>query len=114
MPTGTEICVPGVRNLHPAAQAVGRTHRNGAHHAITELLLNLEGQVRFGEGVGHVLELQGVIYLGHRITRELDVHHGADALNDRTLTHRHILNSIMPYTAAAPPTISDSSLVIAA
>src|SRR5690606_15526496 len=104
----------GVCNFHPAAQAVGRTHRDGTHHTVTELLLNLEGQICFGEGVGHVLELQGVIHLGHRFTRELNVHHGADALNDRTLTHRHILKSIIRYTAAAPPTISDSSLVIAA
>src|SRR5690606_40953930 len=93
---------------------LGRTQRDGTHHAVAELLLDLEGQASFGEGVGSVLELQGVIHLGHRFARELDVHHGADALNDRTLTHRHILKSIIRYTAAAPPKISDSSLVIAA
>jgi hypothetical protein len=82
--------LPVFGNLHAAAQTVGRTHGNGTHHAVTQLLLNFEGQAVFGQGVCHVLELQGVVNLGHRVARELDVHHGADALNDRTLTHRQI------------------------
>jgi hypothetical protein len=37
----------GVVDLHAATQAVGRTHGDGTHHAVTQLLLNLEGQAVF-------------------------------------------------------------------
>ncbi len=34
-----------------------------------------------------VLDPQGIIDLGHRITRKFDVDHGADTLNNFSLTH---------------------------
>ena len=42
-------CDPAAGGIHrhAAAQAVGRTHRNGTHDAVTELLLHFEGQTRF-------------------------------------------------------------------
>jgi hypothetical protein len=40
---------------HAAAQAVGRTQRDGAHDAVAELLLYFEGQTGFGvAGIGFV------------------------------------------------------------
>src|SRR5574343_371008 len=78
----------GVVDLHAAAQAVGRTHGDGTDHAVTQLLLNLKGQTVFGHTVGFGgIQLACVIDLGHRVARELDVHDGADALNNGTLTH---------------------------
>jgi hypothetical protein len=37
------------------------------------------------------IEQQRVIDVGHGLARELDIHHGANALNNVSLTHRHIL-----------------------
>ena len=39
----------GVRHLHAAAQAVGGAQRDAAHHAVAELLLDLEGEALFGQ-----------------------------------------------------------------
>src|SRR6185369_9214234 len=38
--------------LHAAAQAVGRSQRDAAHHAIAQLLLDFEGKALLGELVG--------------------------------------------------------------
>jgi hypothetical protein len=43
VPTGTVMGLP-VLNHHAAAQAVGRTQRNGTHHAVAQLLLNFQRQ----------------------------------------------------------------------
>jgi peptide chain release factor 1 len=78
----------GVRHLHPATQAVGRAHRDGAHDAIAQLLLHFEGQVLLGEGLGAVFdELQRVVDLRHVVARKLDVDHRADALDDPAFCH---------------------------
>ena len=45
-PTGTEIGAPVLLHLHAATQAVGRTHGDGAHDAVAQLLLHFEA-VRF-------------------------------------------------------------------
>ena len=50
-PTGTEIGAPVLRHLHAAAQAVGGAHRDRAHDAVAELLLDLEREALLGEGV---------------------------------------------------------------
>jgi hypothetical protein len=70
---------PVLRTIDAAAQAVGRAQRDGAHHAVAQLLLHFQGERR-------AIELQGVVDLGHLVARELHVHHRADALND--LAHR--------------------------
>jgi hypothetical protein len=41
LPTGTEIGAPVLLTMHAAAQAVGGAQRDGAHHAVAELLLRL-------------------------------------------------------------------------
>ena len=48
---------PGIVDTDPALQAVGGTHRDGAHHPVPDLLLDLEGQA--------VLDLERVVDLGH-------------------------------------------------
>ena len=93
-----------------ATQTVGRTHGDGTDHAVTQLLLNFERQTRFEH-------LQCVIDLRHGIARELHVNNRANDLNDFALAHYRFLKIYRlpaPYTAAAPATISESSVVIAA
>ena len=75
--------VAGVADLHAALQAVGRTHRDRADHAVAELLLDLERQALLDELVaGVLLQHQRVVDVRHRVARELDVDDRADALND--------------------------------
>jgi hypothetical protein len=115
----------GVVDHVAAAQSVGRAQRDGAHDAVTQLLLHFQRQRR-------AVHLERVVHLGHLVAREFDVDHRANALNNlalnacvirlshlvcsnqlicksriRPVIHRH-------QTAAAPATISESSLVIAA
>ncbi|MCY1304057.1 hypothetical protein D9M70_537940 [compost metagenome] len=61
-----------------AAQAVGRTQRNRADHAVAELLLDFERQCA-------AFELEGVVDLGHLVAREFHVDHSANTLNDLAL-----------------------------
>jgi hypothetical protein len=94
-PTGTEIGAFGVVDLHAAAQAVGRSHGDRTHDPVAQLLLYFEHQVGFAAGVLFgLVEQQRIVDLGHRIARELDIHHGADTLNNVSLTHRRILNRL--------------------
>ena len=79
-PTGTEIALAGARHVEPAAQAFGRAHRDGAHDAVAQLLLHLEGQV-------HIIELERVIDLGDLIAREFHVDDRADDLYDFSAGH---------------------------
>src|SRR5260370_36546272 len=96
----------GSGRLHgeAALQPFRRAHGDGAHHAVAQLLLHLERQV-------HVLELERLVDLGDGFARKLDVDDGADDLGDPSLGSGH---GTFPQTAAAPPTISESSFVIAA
>src|SRR5690606_34674109 len=113
---------------------VGRAQRDGADHAVAELLLHFQRD--FG-----VVHLQCVIDVRDRVPRELDVNDGTDDLDDLALAHCGFLElsdaacrsgvsrdscdlpvgrgrgrSYMDWgqTAAAPPTISEISWVIAA
>jgi hypothetical protein len=74
-------------DCHAAAQAVGGTHGDGAHHAVAELLLHFEGQPCFSSGCTRVCQLQGFVHLGHLVARKFDVDHGTDTLNDLSLIH---------------------------
>src|SRR2546430_2989565 len=75
-----------------------------SHHTVPQLLLHLERQV-------HVLELERLVDPGDGFARKLDVDDGTDDLGDPSLWSGH---GSFPQTAAAPPTISESSFVIAA
>ncbi len=82
----------GALHLHAAAQAVGRAHGNGADNAVTELLLDLEGQAFFGHATTGLVEDEGVVDFRHAFAGELDVHHGTNALNDVSAAHGLFLN----------------------
>jgi hypothetical protein len=74
-------------HLHAAAQAVGGAERDGAHHAVAELLLDLEREAFLGERVGRVvLEDERFVDSGQGLAVELDVGDRADALDDGALT----------------------------
>ncbi|OQB99652.1 MAG: hypothetical protein BWX79_03077 [Alphaproteobacteria bacterium ADurb.Bin100] len=68
----------GVEHRQSAAQAVGRTQRDGTYHAVTQLLLHFQGQRR-------AFHLERVIHLGHAVARKFHVHHGANTLNNFSL-----------------------------
>jgi hypothetical protein len=87
LPTGTVMAAPVLLHHQAAAQTVGRAQRDGADDAVTQLLLHFQRQ-------RSAFELQGVIHLGHVVARELDVHHGADTLNDLSLRQR---SSVLVY-----------------
>ena len=77
----------GIGHRHAATQAIGRAKCDGTHDAVAELLLHLEGQADLGQTGTGVFQHQRVIDPGHRVARELDVNHRADALNDMALLH---------------------------
>ncbi len=133
----------GVVGNEAALESVGGAQCDGAHHAVTELLLHLEGD-------SHAVDAECVEDLRHRIARKFDVDNGADDLYDFALVHwmelhgsvqilrngnwesgvgngeirskaRGFVDSLfsiphsrLNHTAAAPPTISEISWVIAA
>ena len=75
-------------DLHAALQTFRRAHGDGTNHAVAELLLDFEGEAGFGQGVALILfEDEGFVNLRHLTAGELDVHHGADNLNDLSDTH---------------------------
>ena len=79
---------------HQAAlQAVRRTQRNGTDDAVTQLLLHFQSQ-------GRAFQLQGVVHLGHLVTWELHVHHGADTLNNLAL---YLSHSLLQYVCLLKP-----------
>ena len=76
----------GVGHCEAALQSFARTHGDGAHDAVAELLLHFEREV-------DVFELQRVIDLGDLIARELHVDDGADDLDDFAGSHFPRLDS---------------------
>ena len=82
--------VAGVAHLGAADEAVGRLHRDGAHHVVADVLGDLEGQGAVAATLLALAEVdvdvQRVVELGHRLDGELDVDdragdagHAADA-----------------------------------
>ena len=69
----------GVVDADASLQPVGRAHRDGAHHAVPDLLLDLEREA--------VLDLERVVDLGHRVARELHVNDGSDDFDDISRAH---------------------------
>jgi peptide chain release factor 1 len=85
----------GRLHLHAPAQAVGGAKRDAAHHTVAELLLDLEGQPFLDQAArGAVLKDEGVVDVGHRLARELDVGNRADALNDGALCLGHRVSGL--------------------
>ena len=119
-PTGTVIGAAGVAHLGAADQAVGRLHRDGAHHVVAQVLGDLEGQRLLAAGQVDV-DVQGVEHLGHGVARELGVDDRADDPDhadpwpSRVSTGgSHHTSLPAAASAFAPPTISLISWVIAA
>jgi len=53
--------------------------------------LHFEGQALLGErSFVAVIQHQRVVDLRHRVARELNVHHGADALHDISVCDTHL------------------------
>jgi len=102
----------GIGDTEAPGHTLGRTHGDGAHHAVTELLLHLQGKTLVVHG-------QCVIDLGHAFAGKLHIDDGADDLHDTSATHslssrNGCCCARRRQTAAAPLTISESSWVIAA
>ena len=70
----------GVGDHHAAAHAVAGAQRDGAHAAVTQLLLHFERQFA-------AVHFERVIHVRHLIARKLHVDNGADTLNDFSLGH---------------------------
>ena len=79
-PTGTAMGCTGVDDVEAAGEAFGRTHRDGAHHAVAELLLDFEGQ----PAVRHA---ECVVHLRHAVALELDVDDGPDDRDNAAIAH---------------------------
>ena len=74
-----------IGNFQTALQALGGTHRNGANHAVAQLLLNFQG------GFGRAHYFQRVVDARYAVAWKFHVDNGADDLNDTSATHSWIL-----------------------
>ena len=70
----------GVGDFQTALESVGRSERNRPDHTIAELLLHLEHDLA-------LVDDQGAVDVRYVFTREFNVDHGADNLDNRTLAH---------------------------
>jgi hypothetical protein len=80
LPTGTEMACTGVADIQATLETFGRTHCNGTHHAVAQLLLNFQSGF-------NALNFQCVVNIRHAFTREFHVDYSADDLNDTSATH---------------------------
>ncbi len=72
----------GVGDLHAALESFGRTHGDGAHESVAEVLLDFEGQLR-GNADDIVFDFQRVVDFRQVAgIGEVHVNDGADDLND--------------------------------
>ena len=74
------VGITGIQHRDTALEAVCRAHGDGTYHAVTELLLHLEGQAR-------CFNLQGIVHLRYAVAGELHVDHRADDFNNVACTH---------------------------
>ena len=80
----------GVLDGSAADQAVGRLHRDRAHHVVADVLLDLEGEGLGLAAVGDV-DVQREVDLRHRLGRELHVDDRADDPGDATSPGRGLV-----------------------
>src|ERR1039458_1094677 len=76
----------GVGDLVAALETFGGAHGDGAHPVVAEVLLHFEGQLGLAVSGHFIFEGQRVVNCG-KLSRELDVHNGADDLNDFAFAH---------------------------
>ena len=96
--------VARVGHAHSSTQPIRGPHRNGAHHAIADLLLHLQGQTLFGDGAIVILDHQRIVDFWYLVTRKLNVHHRTNTLNNFPLTHLMVPH----FNIHTVPTIIDS------
>src|SRR5215211_8358751 len=76
---------------HSALQPFGRRHRDGAHPVIAEVLLDLQGELRW-LSVNLVFKFQRVVDFRQPFSvRKFDVHHGTNHLNYVSFIHKIFL-----------------------
>src|SRR3990167_2921949 len=73
-----------VGNVQTTLQAFGRTHRNGTHYAVAQLLLNFQSSFR-------ALYFQRVVDARYVFAWKFHVNNGADDLNNTSATHSWLL-----------------------
>ena len=89
-------CAGGL-DAHTALESFGRSHRNRAHDAVTELLLHLECQ-------HDVVELQRFVDLGDLVAGKFHVDDRADDLYDLATAHLLFLVLKPPLRRLRSPT----------
>ncbi len=87
----------GIFHRQIPAHTFGRAHGNGAHNAITQLLLDFQGQAFFGNQ-------QCIVNLGYVFAWKLHVDHGTDNLYDSSAAHVRILCIKVQFWVAVPRT----------
>ena len=78
--------LPGVLRLGAAHQAVRGLHGHRAHGGLAQMLGDLGGDF-LAVAVSAAPDLEGVVDGRQPVGRKLDVHHGADDLNDFSRAH---------------------------
>ena len=91
-----------VGRRHAALQTVGRLHRDRAHAVLTEVLLDFDDDVDF-DIAGFAGDAERVVDRRQMSVRELDVHHGADDLNDLANLHCFCDCHLVSSTAGLKP-----------
>ncbi|KAF5035617.1 hypothetical protein DSECCO2_583690 [anaerobic digester metagenome] len=84
----------GVHRFHAAHETFGRVHGDGADDVVAEVLGNFADQLGRVAVVG-VLDVQRAQDVRQVAARELDVHDGADDLNDLANVSTHVCT--LPY-----------------
>ena len=78
-----------VHHVHAAHQTFGGVHGDGAHDVVAQVLRHFTDQIR-SVAVVRVFYLQGGEDIRQVAVAELNVHHGADNLNDFTDVFAHV------------------------
>src|SRR5690625_4702979 len=76
----SDLRTTGVVHAQTAGQTFRGTHGNSAHHAVTQLLLNFEGEIFLGYS-------QRVIDVRHLVAGELNIDNRTNDLYDTSATH---------------------------
>ncbi len=78
-----------IRHFHAAHQTFGGVHGDGADHIVAQMLRHFADQL-WSVAVVRVFYLQGGEDIRQVAVAELNVHHGADNLNDFTDVFAHV------------------------
>ena len=76
----------GVGDFVAALEALGRSHADGAHPVVAEVLLDFEGLPGFALARHVEFDGEGVVD-ARKVSRKFDIHDGADDLDDLAFVH---------------------------